>query len=311
MSTCLSGFRLLAGLLLICVLAGSPAFAAAPAGGLRYSVFVDKFDNKSNSPELGNEWATMLTSALQESGRFIVVAQEDMQHSALKEQARGSSGTTAQGRKTAARSRMTPAQLLVKGVITHVQKDAGNQDGGFGIGGIRIGAARSKTEISGTLQMIDATTGALVAAKNFSGAGGGRGVSFQFHSGDREGGAKSGEGDNLHAALQKAISDVIPWMVAQLPSVPWRGSVVKVAGDDVIINRGAREGVAAGDEFVAGESEILSDPDTGETLDEVVHERARIRVVKVNDRTAVCSVIKGDLSQIIEGMGIQHGHEKG
>ncbi|HEV7507785.1 MAG TPA: CsgG/HfaB family protein [Thermoanaerobaculia bacterium] len=304
--------RGLAALLLASVLTGSPLFAgSSPTGSLRYSVFVDKFENKSDFPALGNEWATLLTSALHESGRFIVVAQEDMQHSALKEQGRGASGTTTQGRKTAARSRMTPAQLLVKGVITHVQKDAGNQDGGFGIGGIKIGAARSRTEVRGTIQMIDATTGSLVASKNFSGVAQGRGLSFQFHNGDRDGGAKSGEKDDLNAALEKAISDIIPWMVSQLPSVPWRGSVVKVAGDDVIINRGSREGVVAGDEFVAGESEILSDPDTGETLDEVVHERARIRVVRVNDRTAVCSVVKGDLSQIIEGMGIQHGHEKG
>jgi curli biogenesis system outer membrane secretion channel CsgG len=299
--SCLSAFVLFLWL-------GAPAVATPPTGGLRYSVLVEKFENKSENPrELGGEWATLLTTALHESGRFIVVGQGDMQLDALKEQARGLSGVTAQGRKTAARSRMTPAQLLVKGVITHFKQGAANQGGGFGIGGLKINAGRTKTEIRATIQMIDATTGAIVAGKNFVGTAQDRAFSVSHQQGNQGGDVKLGEDDNVHEALEKAISEVIPWMIAELPSVPWRGSVVKVAAERVIINRGAREGVAAGDEFVAGESEILSDPDTGETLDEVVHERARIRVVEVSDRTASCSVVSGDIGQIVEGMGIQHG----
>src|SRR4029077_8189716 len=89
-------------LLLAAALTGSPSFASSPTGGLRYSVMVENFEDKSGPhPPLGGDWATQLTSALQESGRFIVVAQEDMQKSAQKEQARATSGVTAQGRKTA------------------------------------------------------------------------------------------------------------------------------------------------------------------------------------------------------------------
>lgn len=86
--------------------------------------------------------------------------------------------------------------------------------------------------------------------------------------------------------------------------------MVKVDGDRIIINRGTREGVGSGDEFIAGESEVLSDPDTGETLEEVVHERARIRVVQASERTSSCSVVNGDTGQIVEGMGIQYSRER-
>jgi hypothetical protein len=98
-------------------------------------------------------------------------------------------------------------------------------------------------------------------------------------------------------------------MVSQLPSISWRGSVVRVADGRVIINRGSREGVAAGDEFVAGESEILRDPDTGEFLEEVIHERARIRVERLTERTSTCSVVGGDSRQIVVGMAVQHRDE--
>lgn len=296
--------------LIALLLLASPSFAASK-GSLRYSVFVEKFENKSESPDrLGDEWATQLTSALHESGHFIVVAQADMQKSALNEQGRGASGVTTQGRKTAARSRMTPAQLLVKGVITHFKKGSANQDGGVNLGGIRVKMGRSKTEIRATLQMIDATTGALVASKNIVGIAQDRGIGVGFQGQKGGGEAGSGEDDNVHEAMEKAIEDVIPWMVEQLPSVPWRGSVVSIEGEQVIINRGTREGVAAGNEFIAGESKIISDPDTGETLDEIVTERARIQVVKANERTSVCKVVGGDSSQIIEGMGIQYGSGK-
>jgi curli biogenesis system outer membrane secretion channel CsgG len=282
----------------------APAFAGTK-GGLRYTVVVDKFDNKTESPrELGDEWATLLTSSLHESGHFIVIAQDDMQLAALKEQLRAMSGITTQGRKTAQRSKMAPAQLLVKGVITHYQEGASNQSGGVPLGNYRVQVGRKKTEIRATIQMIDTTTGAIVAAKNFVGLTHQGGFSVQNAQGANAG---MGQGNNVHAALQKAIEEVIPWMASQLPSVPWRGSVVRVdAQQRIVINRGSREGVAAEDEFVAGESEILRDPDTGEYLEEVLNERARIRVVQLTERTATCSVVSGDAGQLVVGMAIQY-----
>lgn len=294
---------------LTAILLWSVAATADPRGSLRYSVVVDKFENNSNSSSVGDDWATLLTSALHESGSFIVVAQDDMQLKALKEQLRNMVGVTAQGRKTAQRGHMVPAQLMVKGVITHVQQGAANQDGGFGVGKFKINAGRTKTEIRATLQMIDVTTGAIVAAKNFIGVAQQRAFSVQ-QLGDHQGKVGMGSEANLHDALEKAIDEVIPWMVAQLPSVAWRGTVVRVDKDKIIINRGSREGVSAGDEFVAGESEILRDPDTGEVLDEVLTERVRIKVVQLNDRTSVCSVVKGDTDGVVAGMAIQYSREK-
>jgi len=281
--------------------------ASAPArGSLRYSVVVDKFENKSkNDGDLGGECETLLTSKLHESGHFIVVAQTDMQVAAVKEQLRdGIAGV--QGRKTAVRSQMTPAQLLVKGVITYVKEGASDQGGGWGIGKFKLNAGRRTTEVRATLQMIDASTGALVAAKELVGLTQSRAFSVEENNGAN---IKMGKDDNLHAAFEKAITDVIPWMVAQLPSVRWRGTVVKVDKDRITINRGSREGVSAGDEFIVGESEILRDPDTGEVLDEVLHERARIKVVSVSERTSVCNVVSGAADQVIVRMAIQYSSE--
>jgi curli biogenesis system outer membrane secretion channel CsgG len=292
------------------VAASAPAAANPKAGGLRYTVVVDKFDNRTESPRrLGDEWATLLTSALHEHGQFIVVAQDDMQLAALKEQLRGLSGVTAQGKKTAVRGQMTPAQLLIKGIITHFDEGSADQGGGIGFGGIQLKAGRKKTEIRATLQMVDASTGSLVAAKNFTGYAQGRALSVGLQHNGGQGGVNMGKGDNVHEALEKAITEVIPWLALQLSSVAWRGSVIKVDGDRVIINRGSREGVSSGDEFIVGESEVLRDPDTGEVLEEFVTERARLRADKVNERTTTCSIVQGDASQVVDGMGLQYSRE--
>jgi curli biogenesis system outer membrane secretion channel CsgG len=300
-------FRILGIAAALFVLWSVPS-AAKPLGNLRYTIIVDEFENKTESPRaLGNEWSTILTTKLHESGSFIVVGQTGAQLAALKEQLRGASGLTVQGKKTAVRGQLTPAQLLVQGVITHIDEGSADQGGGIGVGRFRVNAGRKKTEIRATLQMIDASTGALVAAKSFVGTASQRSFSLQE---SQHGGVSMGQGSHVHEAFEKAISEAIPWMVAQLPSVPWRGSVVKVDKQSVIVNRGSREGVTAGDEFVVGESELLRDPDSGDVLDEVVHERARLRVDKVNDRTSVCSVVDGTIGQIVERMGIQYKTEK-
>jgi len=292
----------------VAILCASPMLAQAARGGLRYTVAVDKFENKTEDQRaLGDEWATLLTAALHESGSFIVVSQDDMQLKALKEQIRALSGVTTQGKKTAVRGQMTPAQLLVKGVITQVKEDAANQGGGIPLGKFKFTAGRRKTEVRATLQMVDTSTGAVVAARNFVGVAQARAFGVQENNGAN---ASMGQNDNVQAALEKSIGEVIPWMVAQLPSVVWRGTVVKVAGEKIIINRGIREGVNSGDEFIAGESEVLRDPDTGEVLDEVVNERALIRVVQLTERTATCSVVNGDIGQVVTGMGIQYKRGK-
>lgn len=299
------------------LLTSEPVLARAKAkakgsGGLRYSVVVDKFENKTDNKGLGNEWSTVLTSKLFESGHFIVVALPDAQLKVLKEQLRASTGKTAQGRKTPVRAQATPAQLVISGVITHFKEGTSDQGGGFGVGRFRINAGRKTTEVRGTLQMIDTTTGTLLAAKEFTGIAAARGVGVKEDDEEEEKTKKKGDDAklvreaNIHAAFEKAIEEVIPWMVDQLPSVRWRGTVVRADKSGIIVNRGSREGVSAGDEFIIGESEILRDPDTGEIIDELVRERARVKVVQVNERTSMCILVSGDLEEIVERMSVKY-----
>src|SRR5271157_5222606 len=76
------------------------ADSAAPAGGLRFTIAVTKFENHANYNgrfQLADTWGAMLTDTLQQSGHFIVIGEADMRDAAMKEQDFAKSGRVAGG----------------------------------------------------------------------------------------------------------------------------------------------------------------------------------------------------------------------
>lgn len=307
---------ILALALLTVLVAASPVFAAdwsaykvmpiggAPSGGaLKYSITVTEFENKAgytwywNELQLGDAWATVMTDMLNQTDRFIVLGETDMRNEAMAEQDFAAGGRTAQGAKTPETGQMTPAQLLVKGAITHVQDNTAGGGGGIRIKGIRLGAKGGKAEMNATIYVVDSTTGMVVASKSVVGEAGKRGGSIGYSGRDFGGDVGGFKEDNVGQAMEAAIAEAIDWMVKDLPDLPWTASIVTVRDGQVYINRGARDGITQGMEFSLGSHEVLRDPDTGEVLDETVEEQARIRADNVREKLSICSVVSGSLPQ--------------
>ena len=94
------------GILAVVVLLGMTCFVAGPCfaegGGLRYSITVSKFENRSSWDgqwDLGHAWGAVLTDSLNQTGRFIVLGETDMRREALQEQDFAASGRAAGGGK--------------------------------------------------------------------------------------------------------------------------------------------------------------------------------------------------------------------
>jgi len=281
--------------------------AAAAQGGLRYTVTVTKFENKagwSGNWDIGDAWGTVFTDLLNQSGKFIVLGEADMRAESMGEQDLAASGRTAGGGKAPATGQMTPAQLLVKGAITHVQHDVKGGGGGIGVGRIRVGGKGGKSEINVTIYMVDSTTGQVVASTSVVGTAKQRGASIGY-SGKGWGGAFGGnKDDNLGKAVTDACAQGVEWLTGQLGGIPWTGSVVMVKDGKVYVNRGTREGVAQGQVFVVGDRTVLRDPDTGEVLDESVTEIARLKATTVKEKLSICDVISGSAAKIRKGHGV-------
>lgn len=271
----------------------------ADGGNLRYSITVSKFENKANWAgqwDLGDAWGTILTDQLQQSGRFIVLGEKDMRGEALAEQDFAASGRAAGGKKAPQTGRMTPAQLLVKGAITHVEENKGGAGGGLSFKGISIGGDKGSAEINVTIYVVDSTTGQVKASKSVVGKSAKRGIRLGY-SGSALGGLGGNLGgfekDNMGVATTDAINQAMEFLIEQLETIPWEGTVSLVKPDKLIINRGTREGVAVGMAFDVGKTEELIDDDTGEVLDVEMTKLGTVTVTEVKEKVAYTTPLDG------------------
>ena len=269
----------------------------AAEGGLRYSIAVSKFKNSSawrGQWNLGDAWGAVLTDSLNQTGKFIVLGEKDMRREAMQEQDFASSKRAAGGGKKVVIGQMTPAQLLIKGEITHFSEKTGGGGGGIGIKGFRIGAGTSMSEINAVMYIVETSTGQVMASKKCYGkvskTGLTLGVSKRGFHGDVGGFKKTNSGK----AIEKAVDEGVNFLISKLSDIPWTGTVILSKRGAVYINRGSREGVTMGQTFDVGEAEILRDPNSGEVLDQSLERAGSIQVVKVKQKIAICKVIDGD-----------------
>lgn len=279
-----------------------------PTGNLRYSITVSKFENNAGWEghwDIGNGFGEIMTMALQTSGWFVVLGEKDMRQEAMAEQEFAASGRAAGGKKAPQMGRMTPAQLLVKGSITHVQNDTTGGSGGINIRGLRLGGSGGKAEVNITIYLVDSATGQVRASTKVVGQAGRKGISFGY-----SGGLLGGLGgdfdamkkDNVGKACEDAVGQAVQFLVQQLDKVKWEGGVMLVKGDRVTINRGSREGVQVGNKFEIGTTEELVDDDTGEVLDVELTKAGAIEIVEVKEKIAHGKLLEG--AKIEKGMSV-------
>jgi curli biogenesis system outer membrane secretion channel CsgG len=299
-------------LLHVAAIAAAIAFAApaqADSGGLRYSITVAKFENKSAFPEgqfaLAQTFSAVLTDSLQQTGRFIVLGEKDMRVEAIAEQDFAASGRVAAGNKRPETGQMTPAQLLVKGEITHFQQSTGGGKSGITIKGITLGAESDTAAINAVIYVVDSTTGQVVASRKVKGEASRMGMQVGISQlRDVTADLSAFKQTNVGAAVEKAIDEAVGFIVGQLERIPWEGSVILVAKDGkVYINRGSREGVTRGQTFTVGTADRLRDPNTGEVLDVTMEKVGTIVVEQVRDKISIGKATEG-AANIQRGMSV-------
>jgi len=284
--------------------------SAAPASGnLRYTITVTKFDNKANWRgrwDVGHGFTEIMTDALYQSGRFIVLGDKEMRLEAMEEQDFAESGRVAGGKKAPKIGRMTPAQLLVKGVITHVQESTTGGKGKIGFKGLSIGGSTDTAEINATIYLVNSETGQVKASTDVVGKAGRKGLGLGYYGsklGGLTGDLAGFKKDNVGKATEDAVIQAVDFLIMQLEDIQWEGTVMLAKEDRIIINRGTREGVRVGDKFSVGEVEELVDEDTGEVLDIDMNKVAVLEVTSVKEKIAYCKALEGG-EKVEKGMTI-------
>lgn len=287
-------------------LISAPAAAAQARGNLRYSIMVSKFENRSNWSgrwNIAETFGSVLTDSLQQTGKFIVLGEKDMRREAMAEQDFAASGRTAGGKKKPVIGQMTPAQLLVKGEITHFQQSTSGGGAGVRIRGFRIGGSTDTAEINVVVYVVDSTTGQVMSSKKVVGRAERSGLDVGFSDRDWSANLSSFKKTNVGKAVEQAIDEAVAFISRQIEDIPWTGTVILVKGDMVYINRGEREGVSPGQRFSVGHTEVLRDPDTGEVLDESMERAGTIVIDRVKRKISIGRIVEGG-PRIKKGMTI-------
>ena len=294
-SSCSIGLAVLFAVFLACGSGTVKAVSDSAGGNLRYTISVSKFENKSGWSgrwDVGDGFGAIMTEALNASKKFVVLGEKDMRKEAMEEQDMATSGRMAGGKKAPKTGQMTPAQLLVKGDITHVQDSTTGGGAGVNVFGFTVGGSKDTAEINATIYIIDSTTGQVKASTKVVGKAGRKGLNLGYSAANWGGNLGGFVKDNVGKATEDAVAQAVEFLEKQLEKIPWEGTVIK-AGDKILINRGSREGVTEGAVFEVGTTESITDKDTGEVLDSEMKKVAKIKAVTVKEKIAYCEALEG------------------
>jgi curli biogenesis system outer membrane secretion channel CsgG len=151
---------------------GGPGIAEAqsiPYNGPKARIAVSRFADKSAKGYggIGEGMADMLTTALFNSNRFIVLERGELGE-VLQEQDLAASGRVKRGTEAPV-GEIEGAELLVVGAITEFEPNAGGAGGGLLVPGFGVGLGVQTAHIAIDIRIIDAKTSRILAAHSVEG----------------------------------------------------------------------------------------------------------------------------------------------
>jgi len=236
--------------------------------GPKARIAVARFDNKTAdsqnwySPSIGDGMADMLTTALVNSGRYIVLERESLD-TVLSEQDLGASGRIRED-TAAAIGEIEGAELLVVAAVTEFDGNSGGRSGSIGGGkigrvfGAISGGSRS-AHMAIDLRVVDATTSRILAATSVEGEAKdfniGGALSGYTGSVGLGGSLSSWENTPREKALRQVIGAAVDYVISVTPPAMLR---YDGSGTPVSTASGTSGGAASG----SGERVVITNSAT-------------------------------------------------
>jgi curli biogenesis system outer membrane secretion channel CsgG len=277
----------------------------APTGPKKTIAVMD-FENKAGGSaqwNLGTGMAEMLTTALVDSGHFIVVERQAITK-VLNEQDFGASGRTRSGGAPKI-GELLNAQILVSGAVTEFATRTSGGGQGISFKGINLGMSGSNAHVAVNIRLYDTTTGEVLDSQRVEGKASSSGITGGY-TGSELGGFNFGTGTfkktPLGKATQMTINKAVYYIITKMENVPWEGKIVTVKGDQVYINAGQRSNLLNGMEFsVWKKGEELIDPDSGISLGSEDKKIGAVQIVDVEEKFSKAIVTAGSISSMGRG----------
>jgi curli biogenesis system outer membrane secretion channel CsgG len=239
----------------------------------------------------------LLTNQLVKDGSYILIERSRID-AVLAEQNLGSSGRIEP--TTAAQiGRILGVDAVLIGAVTKF--DMEDKSKGFSFGGVFGGSRKQIATVQIAARLINTATGEILTVAEGNGqseqkdATGGVGLFGTTSSSDSRGRV-------LGEAAEKAVAEVSTQLVAAAPklaSLPTLAPridalVADVTGNQVVINKGGRDGFRPGMVLsVERVTKTVKDPTTGKVLRVVSQPIGRVQLVEVDATSSVGKVIAG------------------
>jgi curli biogenesis system outer membrane secretion channel CsgG len=271
--------------------------------------------NYAMPPDFGPGLTEMLTTALVNSNRFVLLerkAVQDIQNEV------GLGGSGAVRRDSAAEAgNILGAQAMIRGAVTDYTYRKSNVGVSSGaILGRNLGVQRSTTEahVAIDLRLYDASTGQILDSTTAEGRAkaGGNAVSVATQSAGMD--TSSFASTPLGQACREAIQQAVKFICDRMERVRWEGAIAEIDAENdqisaLYLNAGRRTGIKVGDEFdIFRAGRPIVNPETkvviGRTRDTAL---GRCKVESVDPDVAIATPTggsgfrKGDLIRFIDG----------
>lgn len=249
--------------------------------------------------DVGGGMGAMLTTALVESKRFLVVERAQLQQILTELQLKGE-GVVSKDTGPELQQ-LHGAQIFIFGAVT----EFGDAFKGSGLSGSISAVPNAKNAESGSvsrektagkikmdIRVVDATTGAVLTSFVVEEAIINKAIDISADAGQYSVGGNRFMQTPIGEAARKAITKAVQQIASVAESHPWKGRVVDVEQFDIYINAGKKADIKVGDHFVIQRVvKTFTDPVSGKVLGE------RTKVLGTMDVTDVQPLMASGIYQ--------------
>jgi len=229
-----------------------------------YSSYYGSSSGFNSAEDVGQKLGTMMTTALQSTGRFRVLERQNIGD--IKDEIKIGEDI---GKNPSAvkKGNVLGAQVIVRCSVTEFQPHAKKQGGGISLGHVTIGGGGDESKVVVDVKIFDANTSEVLYSEKAEGSSksGGGAVGFSVGSFSAAGGAS--KSDPAELATRHAIESAVYKICMKMQNIPWEIKIASVDGGSIFVACGTQDGIKVGDVFQVYKPGVaIKDPDTGESL---------------------------------------------
>jgi len=264
--------------------------------------------------DFGTGLAEMLTTALINSGRFIILERKalgDIQ----AEQALAAGGSV-DPTSAAGAGKLLGAQALIRGAVTEYSYKRSSTGGSASfLKGIGIASTKSEASIALDIRLYDVATGVIMDSVRAEGRAKSSATAIDIDRPDFKVGGSSFNQSPLGAATREAINKAVACICLKMDIIPWEGRIAEIEPDpaggpaSLYLNAGLQVGMVVGYKLeVFRPGKAITDPETrtviGRTKDTIL---GNCEIKQVTEKLSIAEPYEGQGFQVGDGIRLLNG----